>query len=148
MAITGIIEDGVRDKLLATGGVTTLLSQRIWTGRAPYGAQVDADKNKRTYAIITKEPGPADIEMCSAGVTTLARASLTIGVFGATFEAARDAGNAIRTAINGVRGSFGDEKVSYCFVTDMQQAEAPPTRDDEMGMPGYALAVDIAYFTA
>lgn len=149
MAITGIIEDGVRDKLLATSGVTALLSTRIWSVRAP-AAQTRSSTTQAqlTYAVITREGGSEDIVMSTAGATTLAVANLMIGVFGPTFAAARIAANAVRTAINGIRGSFGDEKVSYCFVRDMQQAEAPPTRDDEEGVPGYALAVEIAYRTA
>jgi len=148
MAVTGIIEDGVRDKLLATAGVTALLGQRIWTARARTGQTRSTDKTTQyTYAVVEKQSAGRDNELHAGGASTLAVAALTIGVFGATFEAARDAANAIKTAINGKRGAFGDEHVSYCFVQDVIQAEAPPTRDDEMGVPGYALAVDIAYRT-
>lgn len=147
MAITGIIEDGVRDKLLATAGVTALTSTRIWTVRAPEAATRSATGAQLVYAVIARDGGAEDKVMHTGGATTLAVASLMIGVFGATFAAARVAANTIRDSINGTRGAFGDESVSYCLVRDLQQAEAPPSRDDEIGVPGYALTVEIAYRT-
>lgn len=148
MPVTGIIEDGVRDKLLDTAGVTALTSTRIWSVRAPASQTRNANTQAQlTYAVITRDGGSEDVVNHSGGATTLAVANLMIGVFGPTFAAARIAANAIRDALNCVRGDFGDELVSSCFVRDMQQAEAPPSRDDEEGVPGYAIAVEIAYRT-
>lgn len=146
MAITGIIEDGVRDKLLATSAVTALLSTRISVERIAESSTImPSTKAKLTYAVIAKDAGSGDIENTSAGTTEMATANLTIGVFGPTWEAARNAAIAVRNAINAVRGSFGNEFVSYCFVRDMMSVGAVPDRDDEIGVPGYGLAVDIAY---
>lgn len=148
MPVTGIIEDGVRDKLLATAGVTALVSQRIWSGKAPESAARDTSNNQRTYVVIQKDPSGTHKEQSMAGATTLAMASLSIGAYGPTYESARNVANAIVAAIDGLRGAFGSEYVSFCMVKDVIQAEAAPVRDDEVGVPGYALAVDIAYFTA
>lgn len=149
MTISGIIEDGVRDKLLATSAVTTLTATRIRTERIEEAATiVPTTKAKRVYAVITKESAQSDVENHAGGATTLAMANLTIGVFGPTWEEARNAGNAIRDAINATRGAFGNEWVSRCEVKDFFAVGAPPTRDDEVGVPGYGLSVEISYRTS
>ena len=149
MTISGIIEDGVRDKLLATSAVTTLTGTRIRTERIEESATVNPHtKAKLVYAVIRKENAQADVENHAGGATTLARANLTIGVGGPTWEEARNAAVAIRDCINATRGAFGNEWVSRCEVTDLFSAGAPPTRDDEVGVPGYGLSVEISYRTS
>lgn len=149
MTITGIIEDGVRDKLLATSAVTTLLGTRIRTERIEESATVNPyTKAKLVYAVIRKENAQSDVENHAGGATTLAMANLTIGVFGPTWEEARNAGIAIRNAINATRGAFGNEWVSRCEVRDFFSAGAAPDRDDEVGVPGYGLSVEISYRTS
>lgn len=135
--MSGIVEDGVIDKLSATAGVTALASTRIYPRQAPQGAT-------KPYIVVTKAPGQQDWHK-SGSAPGAATSFVNVRCHAANYKAARELAEQVEFAINGVRGTFGSVFVAHCLLRDLYDASTQPLNDDETGFPCVALDFEVAH---
>lgn len=129
--MSGIIEDGVIDKLLLSPAVVAAVSTRIYPRMAPQNASFP-------FVVVTKAGGQTDVHH-STGAAGIAIAMVRVACYAATYKAAREITETIKDAIDGIpRGFFGSVFVMFCHRAESFDASVIPVQDDEMGFPGYA----------
>lgn len=129
--MSGVIEDGICDKLKATSAVTAICGTRVYPRLANQSEQ-------KPYIVVSKTPGQESVH-CSSGPTGLQMGNLSVRCFGRDYKAARDLATAARVALDGKTGAFGGTTVRMCLLQDEADASTLPDQDDEVGHPGFML---------
>lgn len=104
------MEEGLIARLLATSGVTNLVSQRVYPGRRPQGSSLPTI----TLSRISGAPMYTD-----DGETGLASARVQVDCWGTTYTSAK---NAARAAIDSFSAYFGSSG-GYTFQYVLLDAE-------------------------
>ena len=125
--MSGIVEDGVVDKLLATSAVTTLTSTRIHPRMAPQNVT-------KPYAVVTITQGKRPWYHSGAS-SGKAISPVSVACYGSTYKAARELAEKVELALDAQRGAFGSMNVSHCLLRDQYDASTNPITDDEVGYP-------------
>jgi hypothetical protein len=81
----------------------------------------------------------------SQGASGLTRADIEITCHAASYPKARALYDAIRDAIHGFRGVWGETDIDRCVMSEPRSATAPPTQGDQVGFPGLMAEVEIHF---
>ena len=125
--MSGIIEDGVIDKLLATTAVTDLVVARVYPRMAP-------PKPTLPYIVVTINQGKRPW-FHSGASSGKAVSPVQVRCYGATYLASRQLAEQVELAIDATRGAFGSVYVSHCILRDQYDGSQDPVNDDEVGFP-------------
>lgn len=132
--MSGVIEDGLVDKLRASPTVTAVVSSRIYLRQAPQNATAP-------YIVVNKQPGQRDVHH-STGAAGISIAMVQVTCFSGengAYQTARQTMELVRETIDGIgRGFFGSVFVMFCHRADSFDTSTVPLQDDEIGFPGYA----------
>jgi hypothetical protein len=104
------MEEGIIARLLATGGVTTLVSTRVSPGRRPQGSALPA------IDVITISGAPVYTDDGESG---LASARIEINCWGQTYSSAKAVGRAVKASLSAFVGESG----GITFQTILLDAE-------------------------
>jgi hypothetical protein len=101
------MEEGIIAKLLATSGVTDLVSQRVSPGRRPQASALPAI----TLTTISGAPVYTD-----DGESGLASASIEINCWGETYSSAKAVARAVKAALSAFAGEAGGVTVQNILL--------------------------------
>jgi hypothetical protein len=101
------MEEGIIGKLLATSGVTSLVSTRIYPGAIPQAAAMPAISVQRISG------APVYTDQGEAG---LASARLEIDCWAETYSAAKQAARAVIAALSAFVGTQGSQTFQYVLL--------------------------------
>lgn len=101
------MEEDIRTRLLATSGVTALVSSRVYCGSRPQGGVVpDVIINRISGAPIYTDDGESG----------LAEARLEIECFGTTYASAKNAARAVIASLSAFFGTVGVTTFQYILL--------------------------------
>lgn len=101
------MEEDIRTRLLATSGVTTLVSQRIYCGSRPQGGTLpDIIINRVSGAPVYTDDGESG----------LAEARIEIDCWGTTYGAAKNVARAVIASLSAFFGTVGSTTFQYILL--------------------------------
>ena len=101
------MEEAIRTRLLATAGVTALVSQRVYCGSRPQGGTLpDIIINRISGAPVYTDDGESG----------LATARLEIDCWGETYAAAKNAARAVIASLSAYVGTSGATTFQYVLL--------------------------------
>lgn len=101
------MEEGIIAKLLATSGVTALVSTRVYPGRRPQASALPAiDLGSISGAPVYSNDGE----------TGLARARVEINCWGETYTSAKTLARAVKAALSAFFGEAGGVSFQYILL--------------------------------
>jgi hypothetical protein len=134
--MSGIIEDGVTTKLLATTAVTAITSTRIYTSMAPQNAA-------KPYICVRRDSSePANHSTAASGK---AMARLTAICAANTYKASLELALLVEKTLNAQKGTWGSETVRHCFSRGVNDDRVFPQVADELGYPVATVSLDLCY---
>jgi hypothetical protein len=134
VAATGIIEDGVIDKLLAATAVTAVVSTRIYPRIADQTAA-------KPFLVVQLGEGQQTWHHSGAR-SGQATTNISVACVAGTYKAARALGYLVELALDKQTGLFGAEVVRHCLHQGTFDRSANPQDDDEIGIT--AVGVDFS----
>lgn len=80
----------------------------------------------------------------NAGPSGVARSTVQLTCYANGYGTARQLANAVRTTLNGFRGTVGQTKVLSILLDDERDAAQPPSGGSDRGVPGVLLIFIVA----
>jgi hypothetical protein len=130
------METGLYSYLISKTAITALVATRIYPLIAPEGA---------AYPFLIYQRISTQHEHNMAGSSGLATATVQLDAYSDTYAEAKSIGNAIRTALDGYRGSMGGTFVSRCHIGDERDLLDITNVADEFGSFRWSADFKIAY---
>jgi len=101
------MEEAIRTRLLATSGVTALVSQRVYCGSRPQGGTLpDIIINRISGAPVYTDDGESG----------LAQARLELDCWGTTYASAKNAARAVIASLSAFFGTVGGTTFQYILL--------------------------------
>lgn len=133
-----MIEKGFYALLAATSGVTSLVSTRIYPGKAPQNAGTRYVVYRRTMNEQRRH---------LKGSSNLKRAVISVECFGATYDQAKELYSAVYAAIgeNGTTATWDSQSVKIAYWEDDSDDYVPPQTKDDVGVHSILMELVVWY---
>jgi hypothetical protein len=133
------IAKALRELLLADGGVSGVVSARIYRGVAPANAGLP----RITLYVVSQ----VDFNLLSGSASGYMTASVQVDSWGETPDSALSAADAVRLAVHGYIGSMGDDsvRVQHATVSDSRETQIEPDTSNDIYLHRVSQDIDFTF---
>ncbi len=140
-----MVEQALRNLLLATGSVTSLVGERIHPMAAPQAPANPAFPQTAALPAVTYSDSSRKTQMTYDGPILLDKYGITIQSYAKSYGVAKAIGKAIRDRLLGYRGEATGGRILGIFDEDESDELELPIHDEEKGIYYVTLSLIVWY---